>query len=156
MSFIADRVRETTTTVGTGTVNLAGAPTGFVTFVSGIGSGNRCAYAIVHQTLNQWEVGVGLVTSGSPNTLQRLTVYDGTSGTSNVNFSAGTKDVFVSLAADVFNYNPQLQLDSNGDLQPTDFRAGITSTYDELTVGDTIVADGFVEPDINNDCQPSD
>ena len=46
-----DRVKETTTTTGTGTVNLAGAETGFETFVAGVGNTNTTYYAIVHLSL---------------------------------------------------------------------------------------------------------
>lgn len=97
--LIADRVKESTTTTGTGTLSLAGAASGFRTFVAGIGSGNTCYYALVHRTANEWEVGVGTVTSGSPDTLARTSVVAGTNGASAVSLSAGTKDVFVSLIA---------------------------------------------------------
>lgn len=88
----AARVKETTTTTGTGTVNLDGAVTGFQTFVSGIGDGNECYYTITDGT--DWEVGRGTVTSGSPDTLSRDTIEDSSNGGSAVNFSAGSKDVF--------------------------------------------------------------
>ena len=57
MAFaVADRVRETTTTTGTGTLNLDGAVSGFRTFVSGIGDGNVTYYAIVHRTAAEFEI----------------------------------------------------------------------------------------------------
>ena len=60
MAFaVADRVRETTTTTGTGTLNLDGAVSGFRTFVSGIGDGNVTYYAIVHRTSAEFEIGIG-------------------------------------------------------------------------------------------------
>ena len=55
---LADRVKETTTTAGTGTVTLAGAATGFQSFAV-IGDGNTTFYAIVAQVGNEWEVGIG-------------------------------------------------------------------------------------------------
>ena len=58
-----DRVKETTTTTGTGTVNLAGAETGFETFVERIGDGNATYYCIALQGGAEFEVGVGTVTS---------------------------------------------------------------------------------------------
>jgi hypothetical protein len=69
---IADRVKETTTTTGTGTINLAGAVAAFQTFVAGIGTGNTCYYAITSG--NNWEIGLGTVTDASPDTLSRTTI----------------------------------------------------------------------------------
>ena len=93
---IADRVRETSTTTGTGTLTLDGAVTGFRTFGSAIGSGNTCYYTI---TLGaDWEVGLGTVGTG---TLARTTVLKSSNSNSAVNFGAGAKDVFVTYAADV-------------------------------------------------------
>ena len=99
--MFADRVKETTTTTGTGTVNLGGAATGgFITFVSGIGTGNRCYYCIQLTSANEWEVGIGTVTSGVPDTLTRTTVLASSNAGALVSFSAGTKDVFNTIAAD--------------------------------------------------------
>jgi len=93
---IADRVRETSTTTGTGTLTLDGAVTGFRTFGSAIGDGNTCYYTI---TLGaDWEVGLGTVGTG---TLARTTVLKSSNSNNAVNFGAGAKDVFVTYAADV-------------------------------------------------------
>ena len=92
-----DRVQETTTTTGTGTVTLAGAVLGYQSF-SAIGNGNTTYYTIAHQTANEWEVGVGTYTS-SGTTLSRDTVLSSSNSGSTVNFSAGTKDVFVTYPA---------------------------------------------------------
>ena len=89
--LFADRVKETTTTTGTGTVNLAGTSSGYRTFVSGIGTGKTCYYSINHQTANEWEVGIGTVTSGSPDTLSRTTTLSSSNSGSAVTFSSGTK-----------------------------------------------------------------
>ena len=94
-----DRVKETTTTTGTGTVNLAGAETGFESFVAGIGNSNTCYYAIVHQTADEFEVGLGTITDATPDTLARTTVISSSNSDSAVDFSAGTKDVFCTLPA---------------------------------------------------------
>jgi hypothetical protein len=92
---IADRVRETSTTTGTGTLTLDGAVTGFRTFGSAIGDGNTCYYTI---TLGaDWEVGLGTVGTG---TLARTTVLKSSNSNSAVNFGAGTKDVFVTYTAE--------------------------------------------------------
>ena len=94
-----DRVKETTTTTGTSTIDLAGAETGFESFVAGIGNSNTCYYAIVHQTADEFEVGLGTVTDATPDTLSRTTIISSSNSDSAVNFSAGTKDVFCTLPA---------------------------------------------------------
>ena len=94
-----DRVKETTTSTGTGTINLAGAETGFETFVAGIGNSNTTYYAIVHTSANEFEVGLGTVTDASPDTLSRTTILSSTNSDSAVDFSAGTKNVFCTLPA---------------------------------------------------------
>jgi hypothetical protein len=94
---LADRVKETTTTTGTGTVTLLGAATGFQSF-SVVGNGNTTYYCIAGQTGGEWEVGVGTYTS-SGTTLARTTVLASSNAGSAVNFSAGTKDVFVTYPA---------------------------------------------------------
>lgn len=96
MAYPADRVLESSTTTGTGTFSLGGAQTGYRTFVAGIGSGNVCCYGIWNQNTNEYEVGYGTVTSGSPDTLTRTTVFTSSNSNALVNFSAGTKDVFVT------------------------------------------------------------
>lgn len=85
---LKDRVRENSTTTGTGSLTLSGAVTGFQTFSTGIGNGNTTYYAIVGGS--EWEVGLGTVSAGA---LSRDTVLSSSTG-SKVSFSAGTKDVF--------------------------------------------------------------
>ena len=100
MAFaVADRVRETTTTTGTGTLDLGGAVSGFRTFVSGIGDGNVTYYAIVHRTAAEFEIGIGTVTDASTDTLSRTTILSSSNSNSAVSFSAGTKDVFCTQPA---------------------------------------------------------
>ena len=100
MAFVLnDRVKETTTTTGTGTINLAGAATGFETFVAGIGNSNVTYYCIAGQGTAEFEVGIGTVTDASPDTLSRTTILSSSNSDSAVNFSAGTKDVFCTLPA---------------------------------------------------------
>jgi hypothetical protein len=96
---INDRVKETSTTTGTGTFNLAGAETGYEGFVTGIGTGNQTYYAIELNSAGEWEVGIGTVTSGSPDTLSRTTIISSSNSDALVNFSAGTKNVFCTLPA---------------------------------------------------------
>jgi len=99
MAFVlADRVKETTTTTGTGTVTLLGASTGFQSF-SAIGNANTTYYTIAGQSNSEWEVGIGTYTS-SGTTLARTTVISSSNAGALVNFSAGTKDVFVTYPAE--------------------------------------------------------
>jgi hypothetical protein len=97
--IVNDRVKETSTTTGTGTLNLAGAETGYESFVSGIGTGNTTYYAIELNSANEFEVGIGTVTDASPDTLSRDTVISSSNSDAKVNFSAGTKNVFCTLPA---------------------------------------------------------
>ena len=100
MAFVLnDRVKETTTSTGTGTINLAGAADTFETFVAGIGTTNKCFYCISHQTANEFEVGIGTVTDASPDTLSRDTIISSSNSDSAVDLSAGTKDVFCTYPA---------------------------------------------------------
>ena len=95
---LKDRVKEQTTTTGTGTVTLGGALSGFDTFAS-VGNGNTTYYAIVHQTADEWEVGLGTYTAAGT-LLSRDTVLESSNADAAVVFSAGTKDVFVTYPAD--------------------------------------------------------
>jgi len=89
---LADRVRQTSTTTGSGTFTLDGSVTGFQSF-SAIGDGNTTYYTITIDS--QWEVGIGTYSAG---TLTRDTVISSSTG-SKIVFGAGTKDVFVSYPA---------------------------------------------------------
>jgi len=93
-----DRVKETSTTTSTGTLDLDGAVTGFEGFVAGIATGNTTYYSIVHQSANEWEVGLGTVTDAATDTLSRSAISSSNSD-GLVNFSAGTKQVFCTMPA---------------------------------------------------------
>lgn len=97
---LADRVKETTTTTGTGAVTLLGAATGYQSFAV-IGNGNTTFYCIAGQTGSEWEVGIGTYAS-SGTTLTRTTILSNSAGTqpSALSFSAGTKDVFVTYPSE--------------------------------------------------------
>ena len=97
--IVNDRVKETSTTTGTGTFSLAGAETGYEGFVAGIGTGNTTYYAIELNSAGEWEVGIGTVTDATPDTLSRDTIITSSNSDSAVNFSAGTKNVFCTLPA---------------------------------------------------------
>ncbi len=124
-----DRVKETTTTTGTGTVNLAGAETGFETFVAGIGDTNTCYYTIVHQSADEFEVGLGTVADASPDTLARTTVISSSNSDSAVNFSSGTKDVFCTLPA-----SKAVFLNSSADINLADNTKILLGTGDDLQI----------------------
>tara|TARA_R110000764_G_scaffold219883_1_gene308064 strand:- start:6 stop:464 length:459 start_codon:yes stop_codon:yes gene_type:complete len=96
---INDRVKQTTTTTGTGTINLSGTETGFETFVAGIGDGVQTYYAIIHDGTADFEVGVGTVTDAGTDTLSRQTVISSSNSDNLVNFGAGSKTVFCTLPA---------------------------------------------------------
>ena len=95
---LKDRVKQTTATTGTGTLTLSGTVTGFNTF-SVIGDGNTTYYAIVNTLAGEWEVGYGTYTAAGA-TLTRTTVLESSNGNALVNFSAGSKDVFVTYPAE--------------------------------------------------------
>jgi hypothetical protein len=135
---LQDRVKETSTTTSTGTFTLAGASTGFQSFAA-VGNGNTTYYAIVSQTLTEWEVGIGTYTL-SGTTLSRSTVLASSNAGSLVNFSAGTKDVFVTYPAE-----KSVNLDAAGNASalgtPVSFvGTNITGTAAGLTAG--TVTDG--------------
>ena len=118
---LADRVKETTTTTGTGTVTLLGASTGYQSF-SAVGNGNTTYYTISGQTGSEWEVGIGTYTS-SGTTLSRTTVLASSNSGSLVVFSAGTKDVFVTYPAE-----KSVNLDASGNATALGAPASATLT----------------------------
>ena len=95
---LADRVKETTTTTGTGTITLLGAVAGYQSFETGIGGGSSTYYCIVGRTTTEWEVGYGTYTTAGT-TLSRDSVLSSSNSGSLVSFIAGTKDVFITYAA---------------------------------------------------------
>jgi hypothetical protein len=98
MTYIADRVQETTTTVGTGSFTLAGAITGYRTFASAFGTGaTPVTYAVTDGT--DWEVGDGVFTN--PSTISRVTIRSSSNGGAVVNFAAGTKNIWSDISAEV-------------------------------------------------------
>jgi hypothetical protein len=126
---VKDRVRETTTTTGTGTVTLGGAATGFQSF-SVIGNGNTTFYTIQLANTNEWEVGIGTYTS-SGTTLSRDTILESSNSGSAVNFSAGTKDIFVTYPAEKAIYQGNL---------PTK----LVVTKRDTTTADIALANGYL------------
>lgn len=129
----ADRVQETSTTTGTGTLNLAGAVAQFRTFVAGVGTGNECTYLIEDADGASWEVGNGTVTDASPDTLSRDTILSNDNGdTSAITLSAGTHTVsLVNSARSVQIPKGFIQFDDPNYM-----------TYDAAAVTDLDIAAG--------------
>jgi hypothetical protein len=104
----ADRVRDTSTSTSTGSFTVSGtAPTGFRTLSAVLSVGDTFYYAIQGQSSSEWEVGLG--TYSSANVFARTTVLSSSNSGSAVTFSAGTKDVFLTLAA-----SKTIQRDASG------------------------------------------
>lgn len=99
MAIYADRVKDSTTSSGTGSITLANsAPAGYQTFATAFGSGtNTVTYCIAEQSGSNWEVGTGSFNGST--VLTRATVFASSSGGAKVNFGAGTKDVFCTVPA---------------------------------------------------------
>ena len=95
---LLDRALETTTTTGTGSVTLLGASLGYQS-LAGVGNGNTTYYTIADLGGANWEVGIGTYSTSGP-TLARTTVLASSNGGSLVNFTAGTKNVFVTQPAE--------------------------------------------------------
>jgi len=135
---LADRVKETTTTAGTGTVTLLGASTGYQSFAA-IGNGNTTYYTIAGQTTSEWEVGIGTYTL-SGTTLARTTVLASSNSGSLVTFSAGTKDVFVTYPAEraIVGGEGYTENDATIDVSST-----INTGRNALSAGPVTVASGI-------------
>ena len=123
-----DRVKETTTTTGTGTLTLGGAVTGFETFAAGIGNSNTTYYAVILPGSAEFEVGLGTLNSDS-STIARTTIISSSNSDNAVNFSAGTKNIFCTIPA-----SKSVFLDASGN----------TSVGADLSVGDDLTVEGGV------------
>jgi hypothetical protein len=141
---INDRVKETTTTTGTGAVSLAGAVTGFETFAAGVGNSNTTYYCIAHQDQAEFEVGLGTLDGDSSN-LTRTTVISSSNSDSAVNFSSGTKDVFCTVPASKLIFE-----DASNDVtigRNLTVTGDLTITGDDITMntntsGAALIGDG--------------
>ncbi len=149
---VADRVKETSTTAGTGTLTLAGASDGFQSFAA-IGNGNTTYYSIVDSTANTWEVGIGTYSS-SGTTLSRDTVLANSSGnTSPISFASNSKDVFATYPAGKAVYKDSLntaysnQLAASNGMVINNNTIGtsytIPSGYSAMSAGPITLPDGI-------------
>ena len=137
---IADRVKDSTTTTGTGTVTLSGtAATGYQNF-SVIGNGNTTYYTIAGQGTTEWEVGIGTYTTAGP-TLARTTILSSSNAGAAVNFSAGTKDVFVAYPSEYATFTGAGQaIVLNNDTASVSFT--INTGYNGMSVGPMTISGG--------------
>jgi hypothetical protein len=149
---VADRVKETSTTAGTGTLTLAGAASGFQSF-SVIGNGNTTYYSIVDSTASTWEVGIGTYTS-SGTTLSRDTVLANSSGTTSpISFASNSKDVFATYPAGKAVYEDSLntayadQLGANNGIIINKLTVAtsysVPSGYSAMSTGPITISNGI-------------
>lgn len=153
---IKDRIKETATTTGTGTFTLGGAVSGFQAF-SEIGDGNTTYYCIEHATENEFEVGLGTYTL-SGTTLARTTIITSSNAGNAVNFSAGDKNVFVTVpatktinkdASDNIVFSAPLEIStSSGDALKVTTSTGRADLW--LTDTDTTAGQVRLRGDANN------
>ena len=138
---LQDRVRETTAVTGTGSATLLGAVTGYQAF-SVIGNTNTCYYVIADQSGPNWEVGIGTYSTTGP-TLARTTVLASSNAGSLVNFTSGTKDVFVTQPSEKAVYldsssylvgNGSYNIGLNGNLSFNSTGARILGDFSNATV----------------------
>lgn len=117
MTNVFDRVRETSTTTGTGDITLAGAATRALAFSDRYDVGDdRITYAIEGQSGGEWEVGIG--TYSAANTLRRDEVTASSNGDALVNFAAGTKDVWVDASVVVLRSQGRFVAEARGCALP--------------------------------------
>jgi hypothetical protein len=118
--IVADRVKEVTTTSGTGTYTLGGAVDGFQAFSAVTVDTDTVYYAITDDT--DWEVGIGTI-GGTQTTLARTTILSSSNSGSAVNWGAGTKNIFLTYPAEKAVYE-----DASGNVD----------VPNNLTVGGTV------------------
>jgi hypothetical protein len=136
---LADRVQETTTTTGTGTLTLLGAATGYQSFAA-VGNTNTTYYCIQAQTTADWEVGIGTYTA-SGTTLSRDTILASSNAGAAVNLTTGIKNVFVTYPASrsVYVNGTTITPTNSGILPIASGGTGITTTP---TNGQLLVGNG--------------
>ena len=149
---VADRVRETTTTTGTGTVNLLGAVTNFEAFTSNLSNSDTTYYSIVDNTNGAFEVGLGTFTS-SGTTLARTTVIASSNSNNAVDFGVGTKDVFITIpASKMIVKDASGNVTVNGDVTVSDgtndFDVASHDATNGLKLGGTLVTSSAAELNI--------
>ena len=143
---VADRVKEATSTTGTGDVSLSGAPANFVSFGSALSNGDTTYYAIVDNTNSDYEVGIGTYTSAT-DSLSRDTIFESSNSGAKVDLQTGQKDVFITYPA-----SKSLLLDASGEVLGDQTFSGSVTLNADPTSGlqaatkqyvDTIAAAGL-------------
>ena len=140
MPLVADRVKETTTTAGTGTLTLAGAATGFQSFSAAFGTGAVVYYVIAAGA--DWEIGIGTTGSG---TLSRDTVLQSSNGDALVDWPAGTKDVFCAYVADRAVTTSDPATLTNKTIDDYTNNVGANSTHFRIKAGATLAKGDVVK-----------
>lgn len=145
---VKDRVKETTTTTGTGAITLAGAVAGFQAFSGVLSDSDTTYYAIVHRDTAEFEVGLGTYSSS---TLTRTTVLESSNSGSAVSFTSGTKDIFITYPAEKSVYLDASDVLSVGNISTSGYLRGpSTFTIDPAAHGDdtgTLVVAGNLQVD---------
>lgn len=144
--IVNDRVRELTSTTGTGSITLSGAPAGFQTFNAGIGVGNQTYYTIADAATGAWEVGIGTLSAGT--TLARTQVLRSSNANALVSFGSGSKDVFVTYPADRAVYRDENNVLVVPTFDNTNFDGSALETFvawDSGTDGYTTYASGATQ-----------
>jgi hypothetical protein len=144
MAFItADRVKDTSTTTGTGNITVSGsAPFGYRTFSTVLSVSDTFYYAIQGQSTAEWEIGVG--TYASTNQFARTTVLASSASNSAVSFSSGTKNVFITLAA---ARTLQLKSSDTPTAGSIPYGDGSTLSYSSVgTAGQVLLSGGSGSP----------
>lgn len=140
--MIYDRVKETTTSTGTGTITLNGAEVGYRSFSSTVGSGNPTYYGIIDNINGVWEVGTGTLTSST--TLSRDIIHSSSNSNSLVTLSSGTKAVFIEIPAEksvTTETLPELSQDAVGEILADSDT--IDFTYNDTTITAVVKPDSI-------------
>lgn len=134
---VKDRVKQTTSTTGTSTLDLDGNSAGFQTFGTALSNADTTYYALTEGSTGAWEVGIGTFATGTPNTLARTTVLASSNSGSAINLTAGDADVFITQPA-----GKSAHFDASGNLtlnqDPSSSLQAATKQY-----VDTIAAAGL-------------
>jgi hypothetical protein len=156
--ILKDRVKESSSSSGTGNITLGGAFPGYQTFNAAIATGSTVYYTIHNLTAGfdtEWEVGLGTFTS--PATLARTTILSSSTG-STINFTAGASglEVFITQPAEeavyLNNATGKVEIGGNGTntVSFTNINTtNLTATTVTLTNG-TISANAANATDIVN------
>ena len=151
MSKLFDRVKEISSTTGTGALTLGGAVVGFRTFASVLTNGDEVNYCITQN--GDWEVGLGTYSSG---TLSRDTVFASSNANALVNFGLGTKQVFLTASAQDIERREILTMldpdDTDGaliELDLFDISGDDASVWREVDAGDLLGVDDITKVVVN-------